>query len=219
MENIIINRTVASECADHLRGRILCGEFKGGTALLQDAMASEYNISRIPLREALGTLEAEGLVISSPHKGSSVAYSSIEDMRDYVAIRSLVECDLLERGLKSLTRSTVNSAVAIVQGYESSVDCDVELSLRRDINWYFFRLVCENIDCDRSMQVLKSLHFSIDSIAYNKHLVSTDGRKAKKHYLGLVSGQKIAPVSEHRSYLHTLGEAVVAGMVSDQEGK
>ena len=52
----IVNRTVTSVIAEHLRERILSGEFRGGEALLQDSLAAEYNVSRIPLREALRQL-------------------------------------------------------------------------------------------------------------------------------------------------------------------
>ena len=55
-------KTRAQFVADDLRGRILGGEFKGGTQLRQDALARDYDVSRIPVREALLTLESEGLV-------------------------------------------------------------------------------------------------------------------------------------------------------------
>ena len=45
-----------------IRTQILKGELKTGQPLRQDALAKEFNVSRIPVREALVQLEAQGLV-------------------------------------------------------------------------------------------------------------------------------------------------------------
>ncbi|OBX37764.1 putative HTH-type transcriptional regulator YdfH [Halomonas elongata] len=63
-------KTRAQFVADDIRHRILNGEFPGGTQLRQDALAADYDVSRIPVREALLTLEAEGLVEFYPHRGA-----------------------------------------------------------------------------------------------------------------------------------------------------
>lgn len=55
-----------------IRTQILKGELKTGQPLRQDALAKEFNVSRIPVREALVQLEAQGLVSFEPHKGATV---------------------------------------------------------------------------------------------------------------------------------------------------
>src|SRR5262245_32853805 len=49
----LVHRTLAAATAEELRRRILTGSFPAGYQLRQDALASEFGISRIPLREAL----------------------------------------------------------------------------------------------------------------------------------------------------------------------
>ena len=53
-----------------MRGRILNGEFRDGDALIQEAIAAEYDVSRMPVREAFKELETSGLIASKIHKGS-----------------------------------------------------------------------------------------------------------------------------------------------------
>gem|GEM_PF-5640646 len=53
-----------------MRGRILNGEFRDGDALIQEAIAAEYDVSRLPVREAFKELETSGLIASKIHKGS-----------------------------------------------------------------------------------------------------------------------------------------------------
>ena len=66
------HKTVSAAVADALRQRILNGEFAPGVALRQDALAEEFGISRIPIREALLQLEAAGLVnIAAPSSPAS----------------------------------------------------------------------------------------------------------------------------------------------------
>ena len=52
-----------------LRHEILAGELAPGQALRQDELARRFGVSRVPLREAMSRLEAEGLVVLRPRRG------------------------------------------------------------------------------------------------------------------------------------------------------
>ena len=75
-------KTRAQHVADDLRERILGGEFKGGSQLRQDALARDYDVSRIPVREALLTLESEGLVEFHAHRGAFTTELSVAAIRE-----------------------------------------------------------------------------------------------------------------------------------------
>ena len=62
---------------DGLRDAILAGSIGEGTQLRQDQLAEQFGMSRIPVREALRQLEAEGLVKIEPNKGAIVTSLSI----------------------------------------------------------------------------------------------------------------------------------------------
>lgn len=89
------HRTLAAAIVDRLRKSILDGTHPSGTQLRQDALAATYGVSRIPVREALFQLEAEGLVTIVPHKGAVVSGLSIEEVNDVFDLRALLEPRLL----------------------------------------------------------------------------------------------------------------------------
>ena len=94
--------TMAEAAADELRRRILAGELTGGFQLKQDALAAEFGISRIPLREAFVQLESEGLVQIVPHRGAIVSQLSSHEIGELFALRALLEPTLLQRSVPRL---------------------------------------------------------------------------------------------------------------------
>jgi DNA-binding GntR family transcriptional regulator len=55
-----------------IRERILSGAYSPGYRVVIDALASEFSVSALPVREAIRRLEAEGLVIFRPNAGAQV---------------------------------------------------------------------------------------------------------------------------------------------------
>ena len=71
MKGPLKHRTLSAAIVDQLRQSILDGTYPAGSQLRQDALGEAYGVSRIPVREALFQLEAEGLVRIVPQKGRS----------------------------------------------------------------------------------------------------------------------------------------------------
>ncbi|GAB3908900.1 hypothetical protein GCM10029964_109490 [Kibdelosporangium lantanae] len=78
---------------DELRRLILTGEMAAGAPIRQDALAERFGVSRVPLREALRTLEGEGQVTYRPHHGYQVANLSMADLLEVYRIRELLETE------------------------------------------------------------------------------------------------------------------------------
>ncbi|HTN98462.1 MAG TPA: GntR family transcriptional regulator, partial [Nordella sp.] len=97
------HRTIASAVVDALRRRILDGEFAAGAQLRQDSLAKEFGVSRIPIREALLQLDAEGLVKILPHRGAVVSELSVAEIKELFDLRALLEPRLLRLSAPHLT--------------------------------------------------------------------------------------------------------------------
>ena len=76
---------------DKLRERILAGEFHPGDRLVEGKLSLEMAVSRIPVREALRALAAEGLVTIEPRRGASVSILSDDIAYDMVEVRATLE--------------------------------------------------------------------------------------------------------------------------------
>jgi DNA-binding GntR family transcriptional regulator len=74
------HRTLSAAIVDQLRQAILDGTYRAGSQLRQDALGETYGVSRIPVREALFQLEAEGLVRIVPQKGAIVSELSLDEI-------------------------------------------------------------------------------------------------------------------------------------------
>ncbi|AXV17924.1 GntR family transcriptional regulator (plasmid) [Neorhizobium sp. SOG26] len=89
------HKTLSGALLDEIRQAILSGQYASGSQLRQDALAEAYGVSRIPVREVLLQLEAEGLVKILPQRGAVVSEISREDIDDVFDLRMILEPRLL----------------------------------------------------------------------------------------------------------------------------
>lgn len=121
--------TVADQAADALRRKIMSGELAEGFSLRQDALAAEFGISRIPVREALVQLEGEGLVKIVAHKGAVVSGLSLDEISELFMLRSVLEPLLLKKSAPRLTPDDYAELDAILADYK------VELLAQHTTRW------------------------------------------------------------------------------------
>jgi DNA-binding GntR family transcriptional regulator len=89
-------RGSAQVIADALRDAIIQGQLTAGEPLRQEQLASHFQVSRIPLREALRSLESEGWIEFLPNRGARVAGLSASEAREIYEIRASLERTALE---------------------------------------------------------------------------------------------------------------------------
>jgi len=88
--NIVV-RSLSDQTYEIVRRRILVGAMQPGTAVRQDVIAGELGVSKIPLREALGRLEQDGLLKSFPNRGYVVRELSTDEASEVFALRLKLE--------------------------------------------------------------------------------------------------------------------------------
>jgi transcriptional regulator, GntR family len=110
----IVYKTRTQLVVETLREKILSGELKAGESLRQAALATELNVSRIPVREALLQLEGEGLVVFEPHKGATVTELNAKHVAELFELRAMLEGNLLAASLPLLTSEKLAEASDIL---------------------------------------------------------------------------------------------------------
>lgn len=85
---------------DAIRRDIIFGVLVPGTRITEAVLAQRYGISRVPVREALHALEAEGFVHSKPYAGSTVSAIPVDDAEDLFAVREALEAATARRAAK-----------------------------------------------------------------------------------------------------------------------
>ena len=74
-----------------------------GTRIDQDALAAEFSVSRMPVREALRQLGAEGFVTIVPHRGAIVTALSPAEVEEIYEIRAALEGVAARHASQTLT--------------------------------------------------------------------------------------------------------------------
>jgi DNA-binding GntR family transcriptional regulator len=74
-----------------IQSRVLSGEIRTGTRLRQETLASEFGVSRTPVREALRQLQSSGLVTVEPNRGAVVRGLDAHEIREAYAVRAELE--------------------------------------------------------------------------------------------------------------------------------
>lgn len=96
-------RNLGEQITEVLRERIIAGLVPMDVALRQDALAQEFGISKIPLREAFARLERDGLVVSEANRGFFVRPLSPEEAFDVFDLRLKIEPDAVAAAAKRAT--------------------------------------------------------------------------------------------------------------------
>jgi DNA-binding GntR family transcriptional regulator len=141
--NAVASRPEAARVAQILRSRIISGELAPGQPVRQEEVAAELSVSRLPVREALKAIEAEGFVEHRMNAGFAVTKWSVEDFREICFMRQLLETELL---------ATIRWPT------------DVELGRLTDIN-LAIRQVSARPDAARVVALNRDLHLAIFSLS------------------------------------------------------
>jgi DNA-binding GntR family transcriptional regulator len=158
MNRPIARRTVAAEAAEILRQRILTGDLKSGQPIRQEQIAQELGVSRIPLREALKQLEAEGFVTIEPHKGAVVSTLSLAEVEELFELRIHLESWLLRDAIPRMREADFAQFDAIID--ESRLPDN--LALWGDVNWRLHEAMYRPAGKPISLRFLKRIHDNLD---------------------------------------------------------
>jgi DNA-binding GntR family transcriptional regulator len=137
----VAEMTLVQRCMEDLRQLILTGELLPGETLRQATLAERLGASRIPVREALTSLQAEGVVTYVPRLGFAVARFNSDELREIYLMRALLERELL-CGLE-MTRADPAHLEHLNDALEQLVDVDSlweHKRLNREFHFSLFAL-------------------------------------------------------------------------------
>jgi DNA-binding GntR family transcriptional regulator len=159
-ESPIARQSLTSAVADKLRDRIIRGEIPEGSQLRQDAIATQYKVSRIPVREALRQLDAEGLITIVPNRGAVVPALSPDDIEELFSIRALLEPEVLGLSVPRLTEQDFTDAEAVLRRYVSELRREDHLAAWGRLNWQFHSLLYSRANQPRFMAIIRNVNNS-----------------------------------------------------------
>ena len=127
----IVVRTLSDQVFSILRERIVTGNLPDNAPIRQDALATELGVSKIPLREALGRLEQEGLLVSQANRGYTVRPMSAGQADDIYALRLAIEPAAAARAAQHADEAERAATVAAFDALDKAANTNLaEVAVR-----------------------------------------------------------------------------------------
>ena len=153
--------SIVDSIAHRLRDRILSSDLPEGYQLRQETVAEEYAVSRMPVREALRQLEAQGLVVFHPHRGAVVSRLEPVEIEELYDLRALIETDLIRRAAP-LARPEDHRACEIALKASEAIYEQRDVGRWGELNWLFHEALYRPAGRTRSLGLAKTLNFNTD---------------------------------------------------------
>ncbi len=179
-------RTLTDAAADLIRERILHGRYAAGEPLRQEALAAQLGVSRIPLREALTRLEAEGLVVIKPHHGAAVAALPVDDIAELFELRAMLESDLIRHAVPRATPADHAAARRAAEAFAAALEAGKVADLAA-ANLRFHLALYQPAGRPRTLELFRRLHAQCDRLMRLQLTLTDGGARAVREHRALAA--------------------------------
>ncbi|MER1966590.1 GntR family transcriptional regulator [Castellaniella sp. GW247-6E4] len=181
------NTTLPSLVYQKLREAILNGSFKPGQMLRQDEVAAKLGVSRSPLREALPRLEADGIVVSYPHRGYAVASLDPKQIIEVFDLRRLLETELARRSIAKRTEADIAAIYGIVHEMTALAERTDDEGLSRwfSLNMRFHSTLLTPSDCPHHLDALSHTSNLVEAYIRTESRLTGGHMQAQEEHIEL----------------------------------
>lgn len=170
-------KTIQEIVYDKLKQRIVSGVYEPGARLIASDLAAEFNISRMPVREALTRLGTTGLVDIIPYKGAVVNEFTVEDFVEIYHIRAVLEGLAARLACPNLREQDLEKMrLANLEIKEMMNENDVDF---QRVNRIFHSTIWERTKSERLQTLLATLY--TESAQYRQMTIIHPQRLAQIH--------------------------------------
>lgn len=200
--------TLADRIYEQVRAAILRGDYADGAELNQVALAKQFGVSRVPVREALQRLESERLLTAEPFRRHTVRTLSGDEVMELIEIRIQLETLGLRRAAPHLDASRLQALHRLNESLRR--ENDPEEWLLGD--WEFHRrLVGPDTACAEMVDDVRlRIHRYLNAAA---RLGARHETAVGEHHAIVTSleGRRLEEALDHlRDHILTTGRALVA---------
>jgi DNA-binding GntR family transcriptional regulator len=142
MDMRVAIKSVQQQAAEKLRAAILAGVFKPGDRLVEADLCARLGVSRPSVREALRSLEAEGLVTIIPNRGPQIPVLSWPQAAEIYRVRALLEGEAAALCAARATPDQLDALQAALDLFAKAVQAG-DSALRLSATAEFYRIMQE----------------------------------------------------------------------------
>lgn len=159
--------------ADAIRASILRGTFKPGEKLDQQDLADRLDVSRSPVREALRSLDAEGLITLIPNRGAVVTERSLGELEELYFTRRLLEGVAIERSAPRMDSATLRKLESILRRADETQNPEDLLLLNNEFHMTTFSCYTQPFVLNYTQQLRNMV------APYNRLYLDQSGNKTR----------------------------------------
>lgn len=111
--------TVASRIYGAIKEQIIDGRYPPGVRITEQNIATEFNSSRTPVREAMRQLVADGFALFKPNSGTVVRQWTPAQMREIFDLRVLIESEIAGHAAARIARADIDALVGLQDDIEA----------------------------------------------------------------------------------------------------
>lgn len=218
----IVYKTRTQLVVETIREKILSGEITAGQPLRQAALAEELNVSRIPVREALLQLEAEGLTSFEPHKGATATELNVDQVDELFELRAMLEADLLAASIPNLTDEDLDEAQRLLAKLDNALGKENAANTWSQLNSDYHNCLYSAAQRPQTQDLVDTLNKNADRYI-RMHLLWAGGiSKAESEHNDLLRLCQLRKVDEAVELLkqHILGsrDEIKAFLIAREKG-
>ena len=171
--------STADALVETLRRDIADGRLLPGEPLRQEELALRFGISRIPVREALRALQAEGLVSYSANRGATVTIVSDIEIMEMLEVRIALECHALRLAVPLAADADLAAAHLALEEYDAAPNAEAWSRMNCRFHWSLY-MPCE---CRRLLDAIERNYGQFNSAARRRiSLQAGKDRPQREHY-------------------------------------
>jgi DNA-binding GntR family transcriptional regulator len=183
-----------------LRGSILDGSLEPGQSLRQEEIARRFKVSRVPVREAMGRLESDGLIVSRPRRGFAVNALRQDEIVEIFELRVVIEEHAARIAAIARTEADIEAVEAMVLRMEAVARQAGDYSAEwARINRAFHARLVASSRRRRLSAIADTLRDSVEAYVRTEMKLTGDARRA---------------LGEHREILEAFRAGDATGLAS-----
>jgi DNA-binding GntR family transcriptional regulator len=160
--NLRERKTITDYLGTALRTAIYDGQFADNEELNQVELAEFFGVSRVPVREALRQLQAEGLVTSIAHHRTIVTGMNLAQILEAIEMRAVLESHLLRKAGKRLERADIERLRKICEETDQIKDYGSRWVVK---NWEFHRALYGRAESPAIIEAIERIQLNVERYA------------------------------------------------------
>jgi DNA-binding GntR family transcriptional regulator len=151
----VANTNLYVEVINSIITAIATGELKAGEKIIEQNIATEMQISRAPIREAIRELAAQGILEYAPKRGATVAELTVKNIEEVYSLRATLESMAIGLAMKNFSKDDIEQMKKLSKEMTNDLKKqDIEKFIEKDV--IFHNLICERSNHSKLQKLLEN---------------------------------------------------------------